>query len=99
VALNGGPQFKFNEAVSFVVNCDTQKEIDYYWEKLAADGGQEIECGWLKDKYGLAWQIVPTLFWQMIEDSDGTRTERVMHALMRMKKLELAKLQQAYDAD
>lgn len=96
VALNGGPQFKFTEAVSFVVNCKDQGEIDYYWEQLQADGGAEIECGWLKDKYGLCWQIVPTALWEMMKDEDEARTQRVMTALMTMRKLDLAKLEQAY---
>ncbi len=95
VALNGGPQFKFTGAVSFVVNCETQEEIDYYWEKLPAAGGQEIECGWLKDKYGLCWQIVPAALWEMIKDP--ARSHRVMHALMQMKKLDLAALREASD--
>lgn len=97
VALNGGPQFKFTEAVSFVVNCETQEEIDHYWEKLTAGGGQEIECGWLKDKYGLAWQIVPAAIWGWMQDKDPVRSQRVMHALMQMKKLDLPTLQRAAD--
>jgi len=97
VALNGGPQFKFTEAISFVVNCETQEEIDYYWEKLTAGGGQEIECGWLKDKYGLAWQIVPAAIWGWMQDKDPVRSQRVMHALMQMKKLDLPTLQRAAD--
>lgn len=96
VALNGGPQFKFNEAVSFVVNCENQEEIDDYWEKLQAGGGQEIECGWLKDKFGVCWQIVPGAFWEMMKDKDQARTERVMKALMTMRKLDLARLEEAY---
>ncbi len=96
VALNGGPHYKFTEAVSFVVNCEDQAEIDYYWEKLPADGGSEIECGWLKDKYGLCWQIVPGAFWGMLQDKDAVRTQRVMKALMTMRKLDLAKLEAAY---
>ena len=95
VALNGGPNFKFNEAVSFVVNCDTQDEVDHYWEKLVAGGGRHIECGWLRDKYGLAWQIVPTLFWTLIDDPDPARVQRVMHTMMQMRKMDIAVLQQA----
>jgi predicted 3-demethylubiquinone-9 3-methyltransferase (glyoxalase superfamily) len=95
VALNGGPAFKFTEAISLVVNCETQQEVDEMWEKLSA-GGQEIECGWLKDKYGLAWQIVPTVLWQMMQDPDPQRKERVMKALYQMKKLDIAGLQAAY---
>src|SRR5437763_3593902 len=78
VALNGGPQFKFTEAISFVINCDTQEEIDYYWEKLTADGGEEVQCGWLADKYGLSWQVVPTRFFEeWVKDAAGL--ERVIH--------------------
>ena len=95
VALNGGPQFKFTEAVSFVVNCGTQEEIDYYWEKLTAGGGEEVQCGWLTDKYGLSWQVVPTKFAEWARDAVGL--QRVMHALMPMKKLDFAALQRAYD--
>ena len=95
VALNGGPNFKFNEAVSFVVNCDTQAEVDEYWEKLVAGGGHHIECGWLRDQYGLAWQIVPTVFWELIHDPDPARVQRVMQAMMQMRKMEIAVLQQA----
>ncbi|MEP6699283.1 MAG: VOC family protein [Verrucomicrobiota bacterium] len=97
VALNGGPQFKFTEAVSFVVNCESQEEIDYYWEKLTAGGGKEVECGWVKDKYGLSWQVVPTKLWAWMQDSDPLRSQRVMHALMQMKKFDLAALQRAYE--
>lgn len=91
-ALNGGPHFKFDEAISFVVNCETQEEIDYYWDKLSADenGGQ---CGWLKDKYGLSWQIVPTIIGELM--SDPERSDRVMQALLQMKKLDIAKLKAA----
>ena len=95
VALNGGPQFKFTEAVSFVINCDTQEEMDYYWDKLTADGGAEVQCGWLTDKYGLSWQVVPMKFDEWTKDSAGF--QRVMRALMQMKKLDLAALQAAYD--
>ena len=95
VALNGGPQFKFTEAVSFVINCETQDEIDYYWEKLSAGGGEKVQCGWLTDKYGLSWQVVPTKFVEWAQDAAGL--QRVMHALMQMKKLEIAELQRAFD--
>jgi len=94
-ALNGGPVFKFNEAVSFVVNCDTQQEVDHFWERLS-QGGQIIECGWLKDKYGLAWQIVPRVLMEMIVDADPAKVDRVMRAMMKMKKLEIAPLEKAY---
>lgn len=96
VALNGGPQFQFNESVSFVVNCESQKEVDYYWEKLTAGGGQESACGWLKDKFGLSWQITPTVLIDMLHDKDAERAERVMHAMLQMKKIDIAKLQAAY---
>ena len=85
MGLNGGPQFKFDEAVSFVVNCDTQAEIDYYWDKLTADGGQESMCGWLKDKFGVSWQIVPSIIAELM--SDPIKAERIMKAFMNMKKL------------
>lgn len=89
MGLNGGPLFKFNESVSFVVNCDTQNEIDYYWDKLTA-GGQESRCGWLKDKFGLSWQIVPAIMGQLM--SDPLRAKRVTNAFLQMKKLEIEKL-------
>jgi predicted 3-demethylubiquinone-9 3-methyltransferase (glyoxalase superfamily) len=95
VALNGGPVFKFTEAVSFVVNCESQQEVDEIWEKLV-DGGAEIQCGWLKDKYGLCWQIVPTVFFEMIQDQDAERKERVMQAMFQMKKFDIAALEAAY---
>jgi predicted 3-demethylubiquinone-9 3-methyltransferase (glyoxalase superfamily) len=95
VALNGGPQFPFTEAVSFVVNCATQKEIDYFWDKLSA-GGQQIECGWLKDKYGLSWQIVPAELSKMLQDPDPDTTNRVMQAVLQMKKPDIQRLEQAY---
>ena len=93
-ALNGGPAFKFTEAVSFVVHCETQQEVDQMWEKLSA-GGQEVECGWVKDKYGLSWQIVPNVLFEMLQDKDAERKERVMKAMLQMKKLDIAELQQA----
>ena len=92
MGLNGGPQFKFDEAVSFVVNCDTQDEIDYYWNKLTK-GGQESMCGWLKDKFGLSWQIVPAIIAELM--SEPARAERVMKAVMKMKKLDLETLKNA----
>ena len=94
-ALNGGPIFKFTEAISLVVNCENQDEIDYFWEKLTANGGQEVECGWLKDKYGLSWQIVPTILWELVKSDDPKKSERVMQAVMQMKKLDVAKLKEA----
>jgi predicted 3-demethylubiquinone-9 3-methyltransferase (glyoxalase superfamily) len=98
MGLNGGPQFKFTEAISLVVNCETQAEIDEYWQKLTADGGAESMCGWLKDKFGLSWQIVPPVLVQMLEDKDPARSQRVMAAMMKMHKLDIAKLKAAYNA-
>jgi predicted 3-demethylubiquinone-9 3-methyltransferase (glyoxalase superfamily) len=96
VGLNGGPHFKFTEAVSFVVNCETQEEIDEYWSKLS-EGGAESQCGWLKDKYGLSWQITPTVLAEMMQDKDPEKANRAMQAMLQMKKLDIATLQQAYD--
>ncbi|WP_435356739.1 VOC family protein [Emticicia sp. SJ17W-69] len=93
MGLNGGPQYKFNEAVSFVINCDTQEEIDYYWEKLTADGGQEGRCGWLKDKFGVSWQVVPSMLAELM--SDRTKAERTMNAFMSMKKFDIEALKNA----
>lgn len=95
VALNGGPTFKFTEAISLVVNCDTQQEVDYFWEKLSADGGQTVECGWLKDKFGLSWQIVPNILWEFFAEGDQAKNDRVMKAVMQMKKLEIEGLKKA----
>jgi predicted 3-demethylubiquinone-9 3-methyltransferase (glyoxalase superfamily) len=95
-ALNGGPEFKFNESISFVVNCDTQNEVDYFWEKLTADGGQESQCGWLKDKFGVSWQITPTVLIDMLHDKDPKKAGRVMKAMMQMQKIEINKLKAAY---
>ncbi len=92
-ALNGGPLFKFSEAFSFVVNCETQKEIDEYWNKLTSGGGKESECGWLKDRFGFSWQIVPTALGRLM--SDPKKANRVMQALLQMKKLDIAKLEEA----
>jgi len=92
-ALNGGPRFKFTEAISLVVNCDNQAEVDYYWEKLSGDGGQEVVCGWLKDKYGLSWQVVPVRVFELL--SDPATSDRVMAAVMEMTKIELSKIEQA----
>jgi predicted 3-demethylubiquinone-9 3-methyltransferase (glyoxalase superfamily) len=94
VALNGGPLFKFNEAVSFQVFCDTQNEIDYFWDALSR-GGTESRCGWLKDKYGVSWQIVPSALPQMMADADGAKSERAMNALLQMTKLDLEALRRA----
>jgi predicted 3-demethylubiquinone-9 3-methyltransferase (glyoxalase superfamily) len=98
VALNGGPVFKFNEAISFQVFCDTQKELDYYWEKLSEDGDKNAQqCGWLKDKYGVSWQIVPTVLPKMIRDKDQIKSQRVMKAMLQMQKLDIQTLIQAYE--
>jgi predicted 3-demethylubiquinone-9 3-methyltransferase (glyoxalase superfamily) len=97
VVLNGGPLFKFTEAISFVVNCETQKEVDYYWEKLSA-GGEEVQCGWLKDRFGLSWQVVPTVLTEMLQDKDPQKAQRVMAAMLKMKKIEIADLKKAYDS-
>ena len=94
IALNGGPEFKFTEAISFVVNCKTQTEVDWYWKKLSA-GGKEVQCGWLKDKYGLSWQIVPTILAELLSGKDAASSERVMQAMLKMVKLDIKKLKQA----
>jgi predicted 3-demethylubiquinone-9 3-methyltransferase (glyoxalase superfamily) len=94
-ALNGGPLFKFTEAVSFVVSCDTQKEVDHYWDKLAA-GGEEVQCGWLKDKFGLSWQVVPKILLKMLQDKDPEKAKRVMAAMLKMKKIDIEGLRRAY---
>jgi predicted 3-demethylubiquinone-9 3-methyltransferase (glyoxalase superfamily) len=94
--ISAGPFFKFNEAISFMVHCETQDEIDYYWEKLSADPKAE-QCGWLKDKYGLSWQIVPTMMAQMMKDKDPKKIARVTQAFLKMKKFDIAKLKQAYE--
>jgi predicted 3-demethylubiquinone-9 3-methyltransferase (glyoxalase superfamily) len=94
IALNGGPHFKFNEAVSFVVSCKTQTEVDYYWNKLSADG-KEVQCGWLTDKYGLSWQIVPTILGELLTSNDAAKSQRVMEAMLKMVKLDIKKLQAA----
>lgn len=95
-ALNGGPVFKFNESISFVVNCETQEDVDYFWEKLTADGGQESQCGWLRDKFGVSWQVVPTVLIEMLHDKDPERSERVMKAMLQMQKIDIKKLNDAY---
>jgi len=96
IALNGGPRYKFTEAVSFVVKCETQEEIDYYWDKLL-DGGEPQRCGWLKDRFGLSWQIVPAQLSELFGGNDPQRAGRVMQAMMQMVKFDIAKLKQAYD--
>jgi len=98
VALNGGPHFTFTEAISFVVNCKTQEEVDYFWERLSEGGDEKAQqCGWLKDKFGLSWQIVPTVLGEMLQDRDGRKAERVMSALLRMRKLDITALTEAYE--
>jgi predicted 3-demethylubiquinone-9 3-methyltransferase (glyoxalase superfamily) len=100
IALNGGPVFKFNEAVSFVVNCDTQEEVDYYWNKLSEGGDKKAQqCGWLKDKYGLSWQIVPTVLGDMLRDHNSKKSEAVMKVMLQMKKLDIQKLEEAYNQE
>jgi predicted 3-demethylubiquinone-9 3-methyltransferase (glyoxalase superfamily) len=95
-ALNGGPHFKFTEAISLVVNCDDQKEVDHFWGKLSA-GGQEVQCGWLKDRFGLSWQVVPTALIEMLQDKDPEKSKRTMAAMLKMKKLDVDALKRAYD--
>ena len=96
IALNGGPSFKFTEAISFVVNCETQQEVDEFWEKLSKDG-EESRCGWLKDKYGLSWQIVPTILGKLMTDPDPQKSKRVMEAMLKMKKIVIDDLKRAYE--
>src|SRR6266705_2185656 len=93
MALNGGPEFQFNEAISFVVNCETQDEVDDLWKNLTADGGMEVQCGWLKDKFGLSWQIVPTRLGELLGDPDPEKSRRVMQAMLQMKKIDVAGLE------
>ena len=97
MALNGGPHFKFTEAISLYVNCDTQEEVDYYWAKLLTDGGRESKCGWLKDKFGLSWQIVPAILGELMSDPDPKKTGRVIQAMLKMIKLDIKVLKQAYE--
>ena len=96
MALNGGPHFKFTEAISFVVKCKTQEEVDDLWENLSEGGGEKIQCGWLKDKYGVSWQIVPTILGEMISDPNRAKSQRVMEAMLKMKKIEIEGLKRAY---
>jgi predicted 3-demethylubiquinone-9 3-methyltransferase (glyoxalase superfamily) len=96
-ALNGGPRFKFTEAISFVVDCETQEEVDYLWESLTAGGGEESMCGWLRDKYGLSWQVVPRILGELMEDEDREKAKRVTEAMLGMRKIEIAELQRAYE--
>ncbi len=96
VGINGGPYFKFNEAVSFVVSCQTQREVDYYWRKLTAGGGQPGRCAWLKDKFGLSWQIVPDVLIKLLSDKDSAKAARVMQAMLKMSKIDIKALQRAH---
>jgi predicted 3-demethylubiquinone-9 3-methyltransferase (glyoxalase superfamily) len=96
VALNGGPEFKFNESISFVVNCETQKEVDYFWGKLTADGGEGSQCGWLRDKFGVSWQVTPTVLIDMLRDKDSEKAQRAMKAMLQMQKIDIEKLNAAY---
>lgn len=96
IALNGGPQFTFSPAISFVVSCETQEEVDEFWEKLSA-GGQIQQCGWLQDKYGLSWQIVPTIVGKLLQDKDPAKSQRVMKAMLQMKKIDIKTLKQAHE--
>ena len=95
MALNGGPQFKFTEAISFFVSCETQKEVDYYWQKLST-GGEKSRCGWLKDKFGISWQVVPTILGDLLGDQDEEKSDRVFQAMLKMRKLDIKTLQRAY---
>ena len=95
-ALNGGPVFKFNEAISFQINCETQEEVDYYWEKLSEGGDEKAQqCGWLKDKYGVSWQVVPKVLSEMLSNPDSEKSQRAMKAMLQMKKIDIAELEQA----
>jgi len=98
IGLNAGPQFKFNEAISFLVDCETQTEVDALWNKLTADGGEESMCGWLKDKYGLSWQIIPSELGKLLSDPDPEKAGRVLQAMLKMNKIDIQVLQDAYDA-
>jgi predicted 3-demethylubiquinone-9 3-methyltransferase (glyoxalase superfamily) len=99
VALNGGPHFKFTEAISLMISCKDQQEVDYYWEKLLAGGGKESACGWLKDKYGLSWQVTPTILLEMIADKDRKKAQRAFDAMLQMGKIEIRKLKEAYEGE
>ena len=99
IALNGGPLFKFNESVSFIINCETQEDVDYYWNNLIANGGEESQCGWLKDKFGLSWQVVPTILNEMMASPDAQKVQRVTTVMFTMKKLDIASFKRVYDND
>jgi predicted 3-demethylubiquinone-9 3-methyltransferase (glyoxalase superfamily) len=95
-ALNGGPEFTFTEAISFHISCESQEEVDYYWDKLSA-GGEPGPCGWLKDQFGLSWQVIPSRLGELLQDEDPAKANRVMQAMLQMSKIDIAKLQEAYD--
>jgi predicted 3-demethylubiquinone-9 3-methyltransferase (glyoxalase superfamily) len=97
--LNGGPQFKFDEAISFQIHCKDQSEVDYFWERLIADGGQEGPCGWLKDRFGLSWQVVPNVLYEMLTDKDHAASQRVTKAFLQMKKFDIAALERAFEGE
>jgi len=97
VALNGGPHFKFTEAISLMIHCKDQKEVDYYWNKLLAGGGEESMCGWLKDKYGLSWQVTPTILLEMINDRNRKKAQQAFNAMMQMRKIDIQKLKEAFN--
>lgn len=97
IALNGGPHFQFNEAVSFMIDCASQEDVDYYWSRLTADGGKESQCGWLKDKFGVSWQVAPRRLPELLRDPDREKAGRVMQAMMQMKKIDIAALERAAD--
>ncbi len=99
MALNGGPEFKFNEAISLYTSCEDQAEVDELWTKLLTDGGEESQCGWLKDKYGLSWQVIPKLLPKLLGSSDREKADRAMQAMLKMKKIDCAALQKAYDGN
>ncbi|HYE53612.1 MAG TPA: VOC family protein, partial [Chitinophagaceae bacterium] len=94
-ALNGGPRFQFNESISFVIDCKDQEEVDHYWNRLTADGGQESYCGWLKDKFGLSWQVVPSRLIELLSSEDAGRAQRVMQAMLQMRRIDINKLEEA----
>jgi predicted 3-demethylubiquinone-9 3-methyltransferase (glyoxalase superfamily) len=96
IALNAGPRFKFTEAISFVINCQTQEEVDHFWGQLTAGGGQESMCGWLKDKFGLSWQVTPTILGELMADPDRKKAQRVMQAMLQMQKIDIAGLKRAH---
>jgi predicted 3-demethylubiquinone-9 3-methyltransferase (glyoxalase superfamily) len=99
IALNAGPRFKFTEAISFVINCQTQEEVDHFWNELTAGGGQESMCGWLKDRFGLSWQVTPTILGELMADKDPKKAQRVMQAMLKMQKIDIAALKRAHTGE